>query len=86
MAREPSGIEQRSWPASASIPQFVAEARRLIEALRAACAVLVAGGEGDTHARVPGGGSRVHIRHLCRVDPWRRRSSKWEQMDGNAVY
>ena len=81
MAREPSGIERLILAStSASIPQFMAEARRLIEALPEPHARVLDGGwrEGRVrHARVPGGGPRVlHPPPLPGSTRGRRRSSE----------
>src|SRR3954471_308080 len=75
---------------SASIAQFVAGARRLIDALpephRTALQELGARGEYD-HPDYRAGEQAFYHRHLCRLDPWPDalvRSST--QMEGNQVY
>ena len=91
MAREPSGIERLILAStSASIPQFMAEARRLIEALPEPHArVLVEGGEKGEYD-TPEYQAAVHefyIRHLCRADPWPEALVRsGNEMEGNAVY
>jgi proline-specific peptidase len=91
MARGPDGIAGLVLAStSASIAQFVAGARRLIDALpephRTALTELGARGEYD-HADYRAGEQEFYRRHLCRMDPWPEalvRSS--EQMEGNQVY
>ncbi len=91
MARGPAGIERLVLAStSASIPQFMAEARKLIEALpephRSVLIDLGAKGEYD-HPDYQAAVEEFYRRHLCRSDPWPEalvRSS--EQMDGNQVY
>ena len=91
MARRPSGIEKLVLAStSASIPQFMAEARKLIEALpephRSVLIELGAKGDYD-HPDYQAAVEEFYRRHLCRSDPWPEalvRSS--EQMDGNQVY
>jgi proline-specific peptidase len=91
MAGGPAGIEKLVLAStSASIPQFVAEARGLIEALpephRTVLIDLGARGEFD-HPEYQAAVQEFYRRHLCRLDPWPEalvRSS--EQMDGNQVY
>ena len=91
MAREPSGIERLVLAStSASIPEFVAGARRLIEAMpephRSTLIELAARGaydDPDYLAAV----EEFYRRHLCRLDPWPEaleRSSAC--IDGNPVY
>jgi proline-specific peptidase len=91
MCREPQGIAGLVLAStSASIPQFVAEAGRLIEALpepaRTTLIELGARGEYDR----PEYGEAVqefYRRHLCRLDPWPEAMRKSaEELDGNQVY
>jgi proline-specific peptidase len=91
MAREPSGIERLVLAStSASISQFVAEARRLIDALpephRSVLVELGARGEYD-RPEYQQAVDEFYRRHLCRLDPWPEaleRSS--QQMEANQVY
>jgi proline-specific peptidase len=91
MARGPSGIDRLVLAStSASIPQFMAEAGRLIEELpephRSVLIDLGAKGEYD-HPDYQAAVEEFYRRHLCRSDPWPDalvRSA--EQMDGNQVY
>jgi proline-specific peptidase len=91
MARGPAGIVGLVLAStSASIAQFVAGARRLIDALpephRTALTELGARGEYD-HPDYRAAEQEFYRRHLCRMDPWPDalvRSS--EQMEGNQVY
>ncbi len=91
MARGPEGIERLVLAStSSSIPQFMAGARGLIEALpephRCVLIDLGAAGEYD-HPDYQAAVAEFYRRHLCRLDPWPEamlRSS--EQMDGNQVY
>jgi proline-specific peptidase len=91
MARGPEGIAGLVLAStSASIAQFVAGARRLIDALpephRTALNDLGARGEYD-HPDYRAAEHEFYRRHLCRLDPWPEalnRSS--EQMEGNQVY
>jgi proline-specific peptidase len=91
MARRPTGIERLVLAStSASIPEFTAGARGLIEALpephRTVLIDLGARGEYD-HPDYQAAVAEFYRRHLCRLDPWPDamvRSS--EQMDGNQVY
>ena len=91
MARGPEGIERLVLAStSSSIPQFMAGARGLIEALpephRSVLIDLGATGEYD-HPDYQAAVAEFYRRHLCRLDPWPEamvRSS--EQMDGNQVY
>ncbi len=91
MARGPEGIERLVLAStSASIPQFVAEARRLIEALpephRSVLIDLGAKGEYNHPDYVAAVDVFYHL-HLCRADPWPEALVKsGEQMDGNQVY
>jgi proline-specific peptidase len=91
MAREPAGIERLVLAStSASIPEFVAGARRLIEAMpephRRVLIELGAQGaydDPDYQAAV----EAFYRSHLCRLDPWPealQRSS--DCIDGNQVY
>ena len=91
MARGPAGIAGLVLAStSASIAQFVAGARRLIDELpephRTALTELGARGEYD-HPDYRAGEQEFYRRHLCRLDPWPEalvRSST--QMEGNQVY
>lgn len=91
MVGDPTGIERLVLAStSASIPQFMAGARGLIEALpephRSVLIDLGAKGEYD-HPDYQTAVGEFYRRHLCRLDPWPDalvRSS--EQMDGNQVY
>ena len=91
MVGRPPGIEKLVLAStSASIPQFMAEARKLIEALpephRTVLIDLGAQGAYD-HPDYQAAVGEFYRRHLCRLDPWPDalvRSS--EQMDGNQVY
>jgi proline-specific peptidase len=91
MARKPAGIAGLVLAStSASIAQFVAGARGLIEHLpephRTALIELGARGEYD-HPDYRAGEQEFYRRHLCRLDPWPDalvRSS--DQMEGNQVY
>jgi proline-specific peptidase len=91
MAREPEGIAGLVLAStSASIPQFMAEARRLIDQLPepARTTLIELGGRGaftdpDYLAAV----DVFYHRHLCRADPWPEALVKSaQQMDGNPVY
>ena len=91
MCRGPQGIEGLVLAStSASIPQFVAEARRLIEELpEPARTTLVELGErGDYES--PAYREAVmefYRRHLCRLDPWPEAMVKSaDELDGNQVY
>ena len=91
MTGRPAGIERLVLAStSASIPEFTAGARGLIEALpephRTVLIDLGAKGEYD-HPDYQAAVQEFYRRHLCRLDPWPDamvRSS--EQMDGNQVY
>jgi proline-specific peptidase len=91
MVGRPPGIEKLVLAStSASIPQFMAEARTLIDALpelhRTVLTDLGAQGAYD-HPDYQAAVAEFYRRHLCRLDPWPDalvRSS--EQMDGNQVY
>jgi proline-specific peptidase len=91
MARGPSGIERLVLAStSASIPQFMAEARRLIDALpephRTVLNELGAKGEYD-HPDYRAAVEVFYHRHLCRSEPWPEALVRsGEQMDGNQVY
>ena len=91
MARGPAGIERLVLAStSASIPQFMAEARGLIEALpephRTVLIELGAKGEYD-HPDYQAAVDVFYRRHLCRADPWPEALVRsGEQMDGNQVY
>jgi len=91
MAREPSGIERLVLAStSASIPEFMAGARRLIEAMpephRRVLIELGAQGAYD-HPDYQAAVEEFYRRHLCRLDPWPdalQRSS--DCIEGNQVY
>jgi len=91
MARGPEGIAGLVLAStSASIAQFVAGARRLIDALpephRTALNDLGARGEYD-HPDYRAAEQEFYRHHLCRMNPWPEalvRSS--DQMEGNQVY
>src|SRR3954469_11948278 len=91
MCREPSGIDRLVLAStSSSIPQFMAEARKLIEAMPEphASTLIELGdrGEYDNPDYLAAVDVFYHL-HLCRADPWPEalvRSS--EQMEGNRVY
>jgi proline-specific peptidase len=91
MARQPEGIVGLVLAStSASIPQFMAEARRLIEQLpEPASSTLISLGERGAYDD-PDYLAAVDVfyhRHLCRADPWPEALVKSvEQMDGNPVY
>jgi proline-specific peptidase len=91
MARQPEGIAGLVLAStSASIPQFMAEARRLIEQLpEPASSTLISLGERGAYDD-PDYLAAVEVfyhRHLCRADPWPEALVKSvEQMDGNPVY
>jgi proline-specific peptidase len=91
MCREPQGIAGLVLAStSASIPQFVAEAGRLIEALQepARTTLIELGARGEYDR--PEYGEAVqefYRRHLCRLDPWPEAMRKSaEELDGNQVY
>lgn len=75
---------------SASIPQFVAEARRLIEALpEPARTTLVELGARGEYGRpeYAEAAREFYRRHVCRLDPWPDAFRKTaEELDGNQVY
>jgi len=91
MARGPAGVAGLVLAStSASIAQFVAGARRLIDALpephRTALQELGARGEYD-HPDYRAAEQEFYRHHLCRMNPWPEalvRSS--DQMEGNQVY
>ena len=91
MAREPEGIAGLVLAStSASISQFMAEARRLIEQLpEPARTTLIELGERGAYDD-PDYLAAVDVfyhRHLCRADPWPQALVRSvEQMDGNPVY
>jgi proline-specific peptidase len=91
MARGPQGIAGLVLAStSASIPQFMAEARRLIEQLpEPAGSTLIELGERGAYDD-PEYLAAVDVfyhHHLCRMDPWPEALVKSsQQMDGNQVY
>jgi proline-specific peptidase len=91
MCRRPEGIVALVLAStSASIPQFMAEARGLIEAMPepARGTLLDLGDRGEyDHPDYQAAVMEFYRRHLCRLDPWPdafQRSA--DQMDGNQVY
>jgi proline-specific peptidase len=91
MARGPAGIERLVLAStSASIPQFMAEARRLIEALPEPhrSVLIELGAKGDyAHPDYVAAVDVFYHHHLCRADPWPEALVRsGEQMDGNQVY
>jgi proline-specific peptidase len=91
MVREPTGIVGLVLAStSASIPQFMAEARTLIERLpephRSTLVDLGGRGEYD-HPDYQAAVAEFYRRHLCRADPWPEAMMRSvRQMDGNRVY
>jgi proline iminopeptidase len=91
MARGASGIERLVLAStSASIPEFMAGARGLIEQLpephRTVLIELGDRGEYD-HPDYQAAVEVFYHRHLCRMDPWPEALvQSGEQMDGNQVY
>lgn len=91
MCRGQSGIQRLVLAStSASIPQFVAEAGKLIAALPEphgrVLQELGARGEYDAPDYQAAVGE-FYRRHLCRLDPWPEALQRSiEQMDGNQVY
>jgi proline-specific peptidase len=91
MSREPQGIAGLVLAStSASIPQFVAEARQLIDEMpepaRSTLIDLGARGEYDAPAYLDAT-QEFYRRHLCRIDPWPDAMVKSAQeLDGNQVY
>jgi proline-specific peptidase len=91
MAPEPRGIERLVLAStSASIPQFVAEASRLIAALPEPHARVLQelGARGQYDAPEYQAAVQVfYRRHLCRADPWPEAlQQSSDQMEGNQVY
>ena len=91
MCRGPSGIQRLVLAStSASIPQFMAEARKLIAALPEphgrVLEELGARGEYDA-PEYQAAVEEFYRRHLCRLDPWPEALQRsTDQMDGNQVY
>jgi len=91
MAREPTGVAGLVLAStSASIPQFMTEARRLIEQLpepaRTTLVELGARGAYDEPEYLAAVDVFYH-RHLCRADPWPAALiASSQQMQGNQVY
>jgi proline-specific peptidase len=91
MCREPQGIDGLVLAStSSSIPQFVAEARRLIEELPepARTTLLELGARGEYDSPEYGRAElEFYRRHLCRLDPWPEALIRTaEELDGNQVY
>ena len=91
MARGPQGIAGLVLAStSASIPQFMAEARRLIEQLpEPAGSTLIELGERGAYddPEYLAAVDLFYHHHLCRMDPWPEALVKsTQQMDGNQVY
>jgi proline-specific peptidase len=91
MSGRPAGIERLVLAStSASIPEFAAGARRLIDALpephRTALHELGAQGAYD-HPDYQAAVQVFYRRHLCRLDPWPEALNRSiAEMDGNQVY
>jgi proline-specific peptidase len=91
MCREPEGIAGLVLAStSASIPQFVAEARQLIgempEPARTTLIELGARGDYGNPAYLEAT-QQFYRRHLCRLDPWPEALvNSTRQIDGNQVY
>jgi proline-specific peptidase len=91
MCRGPEGIAGLVLAStSASLPQFMAEARRLIgelpEPARTTLPELGARGEYD-HPEYQRAELEFYRRHLCRLDPWPEALMRTAQeLDGNQVY
>jgi proline-specific peptidase len=91
MCREPEGIAGLVLAStSASIPQFVAEARRLIDEMPepARTTLIELGARGDYYdpAYVEAT-QEFYRRHLCRLDPWpEAQANSAREIDGNQVY
>jgi proline-specific peptidase len=91
MCRRPEGIAGLVLAStSAGLPQFVAEARRLIEELpepaRSTLEELGARGEYD-RPEYREATREFYRRHVCRLDPWPEAYRKTvEELDGNQVY
>jgi proline-specific peptidase len=91
MCRQPSGIQRLVLAStSASIPQFMAEARLLIEAMPEPHrgVLLERGGRGEyEHPEYQAAVLEFYRRHLCRMDPWPEALNRSAaEMDGNQVY
>jgi proline-specific peptidase len=91
MCRSPRGIVGLVLAStSASIPQFVAEARRLIEELPepARTTLLELGARGEyASPEYQAAVGAFYRRHLCRLDPWPEAMAKSAaELDGNQVY
>jgi proline-specific peptidase len=90
MSRRPKGIERLVLAStSASIPQFVAEARKLIDAMpephRSTIQELGARGEYDDPAYKEAVQVFYHL-HLCRMDPWPEVLTRNKDKPTNRVY
>jgi proline-specific peptidase len=91
MCRVPAGIVGLVLAStSASIPQFVAEARRLIDALpEPARTTLIELGARGEYGRTEylDAVLEFYRRHVCRLDPWPEAMQKTAaELDGNQVY
>jgi proline-specific peptidase len=91
MVREPEGIVGLVLAStSASIPQFMAEARTLIEQLPEphSSTLITLGDRGEyDHPDYQAAVEVFYRRHLCRADPWPEALMRSvTQMDGNRVY
>lgn len=91
MSRAPQGIAGLVLAStSASIPQFTAEARRLIEALPepSRSTLIELGDRGDyDSAEYQAAVMEFYRRHLCRLDPWPEAMVlSAAELDGNQVY
>jgi len=90
MSRRPRGIQRLVLAStSASIPQFMAEARKLIEVMpepyRTTIIELGARGEYDDPAYKEAADVFYHL-HLCRMDPWPEVLLRGEKTSTNRVY
>lgn len=91
LCRDPEGIQGVVLAStSASIPQFVAEARRLIGELPepARSTILDLGAKGEFDRPEYREAAMVfYRRHLCRLDPWPEALQRSvEELEGNQVY
>jgi proline-specific peptidase len=91
MCRDPQGVVGLVLAStSASIPQFVAEARRLIDALPepARTTLIELGARGEYGSQAYAEATReFYRRHLCRLDPWPEAIAKsTKELEGNQVY
>ncbi len=91
LCRGATGVERVILAStSASIPQFTAEARRLIEVLPepARTTLIELGDRGEYDSPEYQAAVMVfYQRHLCRLDPWPEAMQRTaDELDGNAVY